>query len=76
MTAIPAPDAGTRQAALRAAAALRAEIAADLGEFEDLSMGMSADLEEAILEGATFVRLGQAIFGKREKKMQKQENAQ
>ena len=74
LTAIPAPDAETRRAAFRAAAALRAEIAADLGEFEDLSMGMSADLEEAILEGATFVRLGQAIFGQREKK--KQENAQ
>lgn len=30
-----------------------------------LSMGMSGDYEPAILEGATVVRVGQAIFGKR-----------
>jgi hypothetical protein len=28
-------------------------------------MGMSADLEAAILEGATIVRVGSAIFGAR-----------
>lgn len=32
---------------------------------DTLSMGMSADLEEAIAEGATMVRVGQAIFGTR-----------
>ncbi len=32
---------------------------------EHLSMGMSADLEAAILEGATMVRVGTAIFGAR-----------
>jgi len=31
----------------------------------DLSMGMSADLEAAIAEGATMVRVGTAIFGPR-----------
>jgi len=31
----------------------------------DLSMGMSADFEQAIRCGATFVRVGTAIFGKR-----------
>lgn len=31
----------------------------------DLSMGMSADLEAAIAEGATIVRVGTAIFGSR-----------
>jgi pyridoxal phosphate enzyme (YggS family) len=31
----------------------------------ELSMGMSADFEQAILCGATFVRVGTAIFGKR-----------
>ena len=31
-----------------------------------LSMGMSADYEEAILEGATMIRVGSALFGKRE----------
>jgi len=30
-----------------------------------LSMGMSQDLEEAIAEGATHVRVGTAIFGER-----------
>lgn len=31
-----------------------------------LSMGMSDDFEEAILEGATLVRIGSAIFGRRQ----------
>ena len=31
-----------------------------------LSMGMSADYEEAILEGATMIRVGSALFGKRD----------
>jgi len=34
---------------------------------DTLSMGMSADLEAAIAEGATLVRVGEAIFGPREK---------
>jgi hypothetical protein len=33
----------------------------------ELSMGMSADWELAIAEGATIVRIGTAIFGEREK---------
>ena len=33
---------------------------------DTLSMGMSDDLEAAIMEGATIVRIGTAIFGKRE----------
>lgn len=32
----------------------------------ELSMGMSGDLESAILEGSTMVRVGTAIFGRRE----------
>ena len=36
-----------------------------LGEESSLSMGMSGDLETAIQEGATIVRVGTAIFGKR-----------
>jgi PLP dependent protein len=32
---------------------------------DTLSMGMSADLEAAVLEGATFLRLGTALFGPR-----------
>ena len=33
----------------------------------ELSMGMSHDYPQAILEGATMVRVGTAIFGKRNK---------
>lgn len=33
---------------------------------DTLSMGMSADLEDAIAEGATLVRIGTSIFGARE----------
>jgi pyridoxal phosphate enzyme (YggS family) len=34
-------------------------------ELDTLSMGMSGDLEAAILEGATIVRVGTALFGPR-----------
>jgi len=34
---------------------------------DTLSMGMSGDLEAAILEGATIVRIGTALFGERNK---------
>ena len=34
-------------------------------EFSILSMGMSSDFYEAILEGSNLVRVGTAIFGKR-----------
>jgi len=37
-----------------------------LPQFNELSMGMSADLEAAIAEGATWVRIGTDIFGERE----------
>jgi pyridoxal phosphate enzyme (YggS family) len=34
-------------------------------DLDTLSMGMSADLEAAVLEGATILRVGSAIFGSR-----------
>lgn len=34
-------------------------------ELDTLSMGMSADLDEAVAEGATLVRVGTALFGPR-----------
>jgi uncharacterized pyridoxal phosphate-containing UPF0001 family protein len=37
----------------------------DHPQLDTLSMGMSADLEAAILEGATHVRIGTALFGER-----------
>jgi hypothetical protein len=36
-----------------------------LAEFDQLSMGMSGDIEAAIKEGTTWVRVGTAIFGPR-----------
>ena len=45
--------------------ALLAKIAARNG-LSDLSMGMSADFERAVAFGATYVRVGSAIFGARD----------
>jgi hypothetical protein len=66
---LPAPadgfDAQRRPfAALRA---LRDELATTEMPLSTLSMGMSADLEAAIAEGATMVRIGTALFGPRPK---------
>ena len=47
--------------------ALLAKIAARLG-LQELSMGMSGDFEKAIAFGATYVRVGTAIFGARQTK--------
>jgi PLP dependent protein len=52
-------------AALRALREREAAIARPHVELRELSMGMSGDLEVAIAEGATIVRVGTAIFGGR-----------
>ncbi len=44
---------------------LHAELCASGLELDTLSMGMSDDLEAAILEGASIIRIGTAIFGSR-----------
>ena len=44
--------------------ALLAKFAKEFG-LPALSMGMSADFEQAILQGATHIRVGSAIFGER-----------
>jgi pyridoxal phosphate enzyme (YggS family) len=44
---------------------LRDRLAADAPWLRELSMGMSADYEVAIEEGATMVRVGTALFGAR-----------
>ncbi len=51
----------------RELAGLRGEIGARLGlpAFDQLSMGMSGDVEAAVEEGATLVRVGTSIFGAR-----------
>jgi uncharacterized pyridoxal phosphate-containing UPF0001 family protein len=52
----------SRFASLRA---LKDALVADGLALDTLSMGMSHDLEMAIAEGATIVRVGTAIFGAR-----------
>ncbi|PXX94801.1 YggS family pyridoxal phosphate-dependent enzyme [Halomonas sp. LBP4] len=69
LMAIPAP-AESREAQREPFARLREALAALQERFPDapldtLSMGMTADLEAAVEEGATLVRLGTAIFGER-----------
>jgi pyridoxal phosphate enzyme (YggS family) len=44
---------------------IRDSAAVETADFDTLSMGMSADFEVAIAEGATMVRIGTAIFGRR-----------
>jgi pyridoxal phosphate enzyme (YggS family) len=67
LMAIPAP-AEAIEAQRRPLAALR-ELLDALNQggcaLDTLSMGMSADLEAAVMEGATIVRIGTAIFGSR-----------
>jgi pyridoxal phosphate enzyme (YggS family) len=71
LMAIPEPRAeaaAQRQpfAALRRCLeSLRAELGAAGATLDTLSMGMSADLEAAVAEGATMVRVGTALFGTR-----------
>ena len=62
----PAADLASQRQPHRALAALLAEVNQQHGlQMDSLSMGMSADLEAAIAEGATLVRVGSAIFGAR-----------
>ena len=62
----PRADTATQRAPFARLRMLRDAIAAERGlALDTLSMGMSADLEAAILEGATLVRVGSAIFGAR-----------
>lgn len=64
---IPAPseDRQVQRAAYRMLTDLANEARRQGLAVDTLSMGMSADLESAILEGATLVRVGTAIFGGR-----------
>ncbi|MCV2350084.1 YggS family pyridoxal phosphate-dependent enzyme [Paucibacter sp. Y2R2-4] len=63
----PAADFESQRQPHRALAALHQQLQARLGaQFDTLSMGMSADLEAAVAEGASLVRVGSAIFGARQ----------
>ncbi len=67
LTAIPAPttDLAQQRAAFRQVRELFDGLNQRGHHLDTLSMGMSADLEAAIAEGSTLVRIGTAIFGKR-----------
>ena len=68
LMAIPEPgaDEASRRAPHRALRELLQSVNAATGlALDTLSMGMSADLEAAVAEGATLVRVGTAIFGAR-----------
>jgi pyridoxal phosphate enzyme (YggS family) len=67
LMAIPAP-AGPNESprpAFRALRELKDSLALTIPGLDTLSMGMSADLEDAIAEGANLVRVGTDIFGAR-----------
>jgi pyridoxal phosphate enzyme (YggS family) len=67
LMAIPEPAADPAAQALphRRLRDLLASLQRDGLALDTLSMGMSADLEAAVAEGATIVRIGTAIFGAR-----------
>lgn len=67
LMAIPEPalDFAAQRVPHRALAQLLGELNAAGLALDTLSIGMSADLEAAIAEGATIVRVGSAIFGAR-----------
>jgi len=68
LMAVPEPtnDEQQQRAAFRQLKQLNDEIVAQGIVLDTLSMGMSSDLHAAIAEGSTMVRIGTAIFGKRD----------
>lgn len=67
LMAIPEPGTAPdrMRGRLRELRELKDELAQTGANVDTLSMGMSDDLEAAIAEGATMVRIGRAIFGER-----------
>lgn len=67
LMAIPEPetDLTLQRLAFAQLRALYEQLNAEGLALDTLSMGMSADLRAAVLEGATIVRVGSAIFGSR-----------
>ncbi len=68
LMAIPAPSDDFEQQRLAFRALREALEGLSIPSMDTLSMGMSDDMEAAILEGATLVRVGTAIFGERNQK--------
>jgi pyridoxal phosphate enzyme (YggS family) len=61
----PQPDVPAMRAMFARLRVLKDELNATGLKLDTLSMGMSADFEAAIAEGATMVRIGTAVFGAR-----------
>jgi pyridoxal phosphate enzyme (YggS family) len=61
----PAPEEAVRRAAFARMRHLFEALATEHPHVDTLSMGMSDDIELAVDEGATLVRVGTALFGKR-----------
>ena len=62
----PCPGLDAQRAALRPLVEVYERLRADGLPLDTLSMGMTADLEAAVAEGTTMVRVGTAVFGPRE----------
>lgn len=62
----PHPDPAHRRAAFARMHALFVRLRTRFPDVDTVSMGMSEDLELAITEGATMVRVGNALFGPRD----------
>jgi len=69
LMAVPEPtgDTGLQRARFRAVRDLFERLRSAGLELDTLSLGMSDDMEAAIAEGSTMVRIGTAIFGARQK---------
>jgi len=67
LMAIPAPaaDVAAQRPAFARMRILQEQLTATGLALDTLSIGMSDDLEAAIAEGATLVRVGTALFGPR-----------
>lgn len=68
------PEVGRQRARFRVLAELLAQARQAGLDLDTLSMGMSADLEAAIAEGSTLVRVGTAIFGPRTEVLPREES--
>jgi uncharacterized pyridoxal phosphate-containing UPF0001 family protein len=62
----PTPDSGLQRSRFRMLREIRDQLSLRGVALNTLSMGMSDDLEAAIAEGSTMVRVGRAIFGERD----------
>jgi pyridoxal phosphate enzyme (YggS family) len=67
LMAVPAahPDPAAQRASFARIRRLRDELSEAGFALDTLSMGMSGDLESAVAEGATMLRIGTAVFGPR-----------